>query len=172
MDSSISYKSTIIYLGIFLFVTVSIHEVGHLVVARRLISPEARIKLFPDFPFNNVLGYVNIPKSLDYPAWKNLAVALAGPLAATIVNIVVWKNTKNVSIAVIASFFTINQGAYSVFEPLSTIRTLPSWSKSVPMIVGAIWVLSYALYITKNKEKYSLEGVGAKKKNMQIEKKG
>lgn len=158
MDSTINYKSTIIYLGIFLFVTVSIHEVGHLLVARRLISSGARIKLFPNFPFNNVLGYVNVPRSVEYPIWKNLAVALAGPLAATTVNIVVWKNTKTISIAVIASFFTVSQGAYSVFEPLSTIRHLPSWSKSIPMMVGAIWVLSYALYITKNKEKYSLEG--------------
>lgn len=41
-----SYKMALFYLGLFFFVTVAIHEIGHLVVARRLISGEARIRIF------------------------------------------------------------------------------------------------------------------------------
>lgn len=147
-----SYTKAFFYLGLFLFVTVAIHEVGHLVVARRLISQEATLRLFPEFPFGRVLGLVSIPETVSYPRWKGLVTAIAGPLLATVLMFVIWLNTKNSTIAVISSFFAINQLVYSVVEPLNFVGELPDWSMRLPLLAGLGWVIPYAYYVGKNFE--------------------
>lgn len=151
-----SYTKAVFYIALFLFVTVAIHEVGHLVVARRLISPQASVHLFPDFPFGNVLGFVTIPDNISYPLWKGLATASAGPILATILMMVIWLNTKNATVAVISSFFAINQLVYSFVELLTFIGKLPPWTLRLPLLAGGIWVISYAYYISGNPKEWSM----------------
>ncbi len=152
-----SYIKGIFYLALFLFVTVAIHEVGHLVVARRLISPQASVRLFPNFPFGSVLGFVSLPDSVsNYPIWKSLATAAAGPVLATVLMSVIWLNTKNATVAVISSFFAINQLVYSIIEPLRFIGRGPDWLIRLPLLAAACWVILYAYYISRNPERWEL----------------
>lgn len=150
-----SYSKAVAYLSLFLFVTVSIHEVGHLVVARRLISPEATVHFFPEFPFGRALGFVAIPESVTYPVWKGFLTALIGPLLATILMSVIWLNTDNRIMALISSFFAINQLVYTLVEPLVFIKRLPNYMLSAPLIVAGIWTVSYAYYIGKYSEEWT-----------------
>lgn len=141
-----SYAKGLSYLALFLFVTVAVHEVGHLVVVRRLISPEATVHFFPKFPFGRALGYVDIPASVTYPVWKDFVTALAGPFLAAVLMVVIWLNTENELMGVIASFFAVNQIVYSFVEPLNFIYALPKWSFMLPFLVASVWVISYAFY--------------------------
>lgn len=126
---------------VMLIVTLVIHETGHLIVARRLISWEANVRYFLDFKH---LGVVDIPTNLSYPEWKGVVVAVAGPLSATIVLHAVWLNTSNPLLALSSGFFATYQLAYSIFEPISYLGIVPVWYSIFPLFVAGVWLFFYA----------------------------
>ncbi len=137
----------LIYAGFFLFVTVSLHEVGHLIVARRLISESANIHLFPSFPFGDILGTVNIPTSVSYPVWKGTVVAISGPIIPAVLMLLIWIETDSPVMGIVSSFFAANQLAYSFVEPLLFLDKIPLWGLRIPIFAGAITTFIYALYV-------------------------
>ncbi len=148
----VSYAKALFYGVFFLFVTVAIHEVGHLIVARRLISESATVHFFPSFPFGSKLGFVEIPGAHTKELWKVLGVALAGPALATILMFIIWLNTKNAAVAVIASFFSIHQLVYSFIEPLGYLQEIPVQATMLPLFIAGGWVLPYAYHVSNNPE--------------------
>lgn len=83
----------------------TIHEVGRLIIVRRLISEKASVHFFPSFPFGGILGLVEVPPAFYYPVWKGVAVAVSGPLVASILMFFIWTNTNDLTVAVISGFF-------------------------------------------------------------------
>ena len=154
------YAKGLFYALLLLFVTVALHEVGHLVVARRLISPETEIHLFPSFPFGAVLGQVSGPQTVEYPVWKGTLVAVAGPVLSSILMVTIWVNLKkNSLLAVVASFFAIHQISYTFIEPLLFLEKIPHWTLRIPLIAGGTCVLAYAFYIRSSNGE-SKKGLG------------
>ncbi|KXB05438.1 hypothetical protein AKJ50_00945 [candidate division MSBL1 archaeon SCGC-AAA382A13] len=149
-----SYPKALFYIIFFLFVAVAIHEVGHLIVARRLISESARVHFFPSFPFGRILGLVSIPNSSFVPLWKGLMVSITGPLLSTILMSIILLNTRNPTIGVVSSFFAIHQLSYSLIEPLLYLGKIPVWTTMLPVIAGGAWVLPYAYHIRKNPQNW------------------
>ncbi len=150
----VSYGKAFFYGVFFLFVAVAIHEVGHLIVARRLISESAKVHFFPSFPFGRVLGFVEIPGSGTIEMWKGLVVAVTGPVLATILMFIIWLNTKNATIAVISSFFSVHQLVYSFVEPLVYLREIPAQATFLPILTAGVWVLAYAYHVQNNIEEW------------------
>ncbi len=150
----VSYGKALFYGLFFLFVTVAIHEVGHLIVARRLISESARVHFFPDFPFGRVLGFVRVPETVTVKLWKGLAVAAIGPATATVLMFIIWQNTKNATIAVISSFFAVYQLIYSFVEPLAYIQKIPAQATILPILAAGGWILAYSYHVNKNIEEW------------------
>lgn len=146
----VSYSKALFYGAFFLFISVVVHEVGHLIIARRLITSEAEIRLFPSFPFGEALGFVEIPGSVSYPLWKGVAVSVSGPLLASILMLVIWVNTKSVVIAAISSFFAMHQLSYAVVEPMHFLGLVPMWFLWLPYLVAGAWLLPYSYYIEKD----------------------
>ena len=142
------YAKGLFYAALLLFVTVAIHEVGHLIVARRLISPEAEIRLFPSFPFGNILGQVNIPATIEYPTWKGALVTVAGPSLSAILMLTIWANVRRRSLlAVAVSFFALHQSSYTIVEPLIFLGRVPAWALRIPLLAGGTGIIAYAVYI-------------------------
>jgi len=126
---------------VMFIITIIIHETGHLIIARRLISWKADIRYFLNFKY---LGVVNIPTNLSYPEWKGVVVAVAGPLSATIVLHAIWLNTSNPLLALSSGFFATYQLVYTVFEPISYLGLVPLWYSILPLAIAGIWLLFYA----------------------------
>ncbi len=142
------YAKGIFYAVLLLLVTVALHEVGHLIVARQLISQEIEIRLFPSFLFGDVLGCLHIPESIGYQAWKGVLIAVSGPALSAVLMLIILLNTRKKSfLAALACFFGINQVSYSIVEPIRFLEIVPRWTMYLPLLAGGVGIISYAVYL-------------------------
>ena len=131
---------------IFLGLSIVVHETLHLITAR-FLGYEADV--FYGIRFPNIYGVVNVnpPPS----ATHMMIISSIGGIGAGIMFLIFWCTIHDTVVMFLMSFFTVQQFAYGILEPLYFLgRVDLDMLSVVPTVGGLLALLVSAAYMFRH----------------------
>ena len=131
---------------IFLGLSIVVHETLHLITAR-FLGYEANV--FYGIQFPNIYGVVQVnppPPS----ATHTIIISSIGGIGTGIMFLILWCTIHDTIVMALMSFFTVQQLAYGILEPLYSLGLVDLSLLSVfPMMAGLVALLIYGVYMSR-----------------------